>query len=71
MDTTDDALGLGGGGDIPSVKAQPEKRTAAPADRGSEEARRNRNRRLAAAAGNRLEPPKLGTPGLFGTGQGI
>ena len=70
MDTSDDALGLGGG-DIPSVEARTETRTAAPADRGSEQARRNRNRRRAAAGGNRLEPPRLGTPGLFGTGQGI
>ncbi len=71
MDTSDDMLGLGGGDDIPSVRAQTEKRTAAPADRGSEEARRNRNRRRAAAAGDRLKPPKLGATGLFGTGQGI
>lgn len=71
MDTSDDFLATlldGGGLDIPAVRAEPPKRTAAPADRGSEEARRNRNRRRAAASGDRLEAPRLGVPGLFGAG---
>lgn len=65
MDTSDDVLGLGGGGDIPAVRAEPAKKTAAPVDRGSEAARRNRQRRRA-AAGVDLGQPTLGTPGLFG-----
>lgn len=67
MDTSDDVLGLGGGGDtdIPTMQAETLKKTAAPADRGSEAARRNRRRRRA-AAGVDLAPPTLGTPGLLG-----
>jgi hypothetical protein len=68
MDTSDDALGLGGGDDIPSRPAENVRQTAKPVDRGSEAARRERERRRA-AAGAQLEPPKLGTPGLLGAGQ--
>ena len=72
MDTSDDVLGLGGGGDIgvPAVRAEPPKKTATVVDRGTEEARRNRQRRRAAAGGD-LEPPTLGVPGLFGASQGF
>lgn len=68
MDTSDDVLGLGGGGDgisVPAVRAETQKKTAAPVDRGSEAARRNRQRRRA-GLGADLGPPTLGTPGLFG-----
>ena len=65
---SDDVLGLGGGPDIPSVQAENRKQTATVVDRGSEEARRQRNRRRGAVSGDRLGPPKLGTPGLLGTG---
>ncbi len=72
-DTSDDVLGLGGGGDdigIPSVRAEAPKKTAAPVDRGSEMARRNRQRRRA-GLGAELGEPTLGTPGLFGATQGF
>ncbi len=73
MDTSDDVLGLGGGGDdigIPSVQAETQKKTATPVDRGSEAARRNRQRRRA-GLGADLGPPTLGVPGLFGASQGF
>ncbi len=66
MDTSDDVLGLGGGDvDLPAVQAETTKKTATAVDRGSETARRNRQRRRARAGGD-LGEPTLGTPGLFG-----
>ena len=64
--------GFGGGGaDIPSRTAEPAKRTAAPLDQPSEQARKNRLR-AASALTQSFEPPKLGKPGLLGfTGQGL
>jgi hypothetical protein len=69
MDTSDDVLGLGGGGsDIdlpPPVKAGNLKKTAKPVDQVSEQSKRNR--RLAASALTRgFAPPTLGQPGLLG-----
>lgn len=49
---------------------EPEKETATAVDRGSETARRNRQRRRA-AAGEDLGPLTLGTPGLLGESQGF
>lgn len=63
--------GFGGGPDIPSRTAEPAKRTAAPVDQSSEQARKNRLR-AASALTRDFEPPKLGKPGLLGfTGQGL
>lgn len=71
MDTSDDVLGLGGGDfETPTVRAEPQKKTAAVVDRGTEAARRNRQRRRA-AAGVDLGRPTLGTPGLLGASQGF
>ena len=60
------ALGgaFGGGGDIPSVEARTEKRTAAPVEQVSDEARRNR-RRQASILTKDFGEPKLGLSGLF------
>ncbi len=73
-DTSDDVLGLGGGGGddigIPAVQAATPKKTAAPVARGSEAAKRNRQRRRA-GLGADLGEPTLGTPGLFGGVQGF
>ena len=63
--TTDDLLGLGGGGDIPSVRAQTEKRTAAPVDEGTEESRKTRRRRASLLTRDFGEP-KLGIAELLG-----
>lgn len=70
--TSDDVLGLGGGGDIgvPAVQAETRKKTAAPVDRGSEAAKLNRQRRRA-GLGRDLGPLTLGTPGLLGVSQGF
>ena len=72
MDTSDDVLGLGGGGDIgmPAVQAATTKKTATAVDRGSEAAKRNRQRRRA-GLGADLGEATLGTPGLFGGVQGF
>ena len=71
---SDDVAALfgGGGGDIgiPAVQAQTTKKTATPVDRGSEAARRNKQRRRA-GLGADLGEPTLGTPGLFGASQGF
>ncbi len=65
-DTTDDVLGLGGGGDIgiPSVQAQTPKKTAEVVDRGSEAAKRRRARRQSSLLTRDFGAPQLGIPGL-------
>ncbi len=67
MDTSDDVLGLGGGGDIgiPAVQAATPKKAAAPVDQGSETARANRKRRRQTSLLTRdFGAPQLGIPGL-------
>ncbi len=73
MDTSDDfftaLFGGGGGGDIdiPAVRAETQKTTAAPVDRGSETARANRKRRRQTSLLTRdFGAPQLGIPGLTG-----
>ena len=66
METSDDALGLGGGAGIPSVQAENRKQTAAPVEQVSEEARRNR-RRQASLLTKDFGEPKLGISELFRT----
>ncbi len=58
---------LGGGKDLelPKVKAENVKRTAAAVDQTSETARKNRRRGLANASAGRVEP-RLANPGLLG-----
>ena len=65
-DTSDDFLGLGGGPSIPSVRAETTKRTAAPVEQVSDEARRNRRRRASLLTKD-FGVPKLGIPELIGT----
>lgn len=60
------AFGGGGGPDIPSTRAEPEKRTAERVDTGTEAARRRRARRQSSLLTRDFEPAQLGTPGLFG-----
>ncbi len=64
--------GGGGGGDInlPSTQAATTKKTAPAVDRGSETAKRNRQRRRG-GLGADLGELTLGTPGLFGGVQGF
>lgn len=68
MDTSDDVLGLGGGGDIgvPSVQAETPKKTAAVVDRGSEASKRRRARRQSSLLTRDFGAPQLGVPGLTG-----
>ncbi len=68
MDTSDDVLGLGGGGDIgiPAVQAQTTKKTAAPVDQRSEAATRRRARRQTSLLTRDFGAPQLGIPGLTG-----
>ncbi len=64
-DTSDDVLGLGGGTDIPSVRAGNLKKTAKPVTSLTDEQKRKRQQQ-AAFSTSRLEPPKLGRAGLLG-----
>ena len=68
METTDDALGLGGGGGIPSRKAAPQKRTAEPVEQLSEQAKRNRKRARSLLT-REFQSPRLGMTGLLGLGE--
>ena len=68
MTESDDFLtGGGGGADIPSRAAENIKRTATPAPQMSEQARKNRRRRL---AGKDLGDLQLSTPRLLGIPEG-
>ena len=66
MDTSEDVLGLGGGGDIgiPSVQAETRKKTAEVVDRGTEESKRRRARRQTSLLTRDFGAPQLGIPGL-------
>ncbi len=64
MDTSDDALGLGGGDDLPPVTAQTEKRTAGPTSQLTDQQRRRR--RNAGVLRQGFTPPRLSQPGLLG-----
>lgn len=67
-DTSDDVLGLGGGGggDLPARTAEQTTRTAKPLEQGSEQAKRRRAIRRGSLLTRDFEPANLGTPGLLG-----
>lgn len=62
------AFGGGGGKRVPSVQAGTPRRTAAPVEQLSEQARRNRRRQRSLLTRD-LEEPQLGIPRLFGVGE--
>ena len=67
MTESDDGLlgGGGGGVDIPQPSKEAASRTAEPAEQISEQARKNRKRRLSASFLT-LGEPKISEPGLLG-----
>lgn len=71
MDTTDDALGLGGNDtSLPATQTVTAKKTATAKPQESEEAKRKRKRRTSQLS-QPLGAPILGQQGLLGVGQGL